>query len=354
MEGNNEIPKRARLGFAATGRYEETAIVSSAVSKSTKDWLQWGDANQYPHYLQTLYDNAPTLHSVIDGFAQYIAGEDVTIAADVRLYVIGAGDCTPQQFARATGLSIATYGGYAWEVQQDRNGAVVALGVMPFFCIRTNEDNSVFWYSEDFGVKYARCNADEYPKFIAGVTAPVSVHYVKAFGYGAYPSPLYAAAVRDCEVERQISTFHLNEITNGFMGSYLINLNNGFCEDEERKEIEKTFNDKFGGAKNAGRIVLSFNEDKEHAATLQALQIADYGEKYETLSKRCERAIFTAFRANPNLFGIPTEGNGFSNEQYAESFALYNRTQIKPMQTLIKDSFAHITGSAMDIVPFSM
>lgn len=345
---------KTRLAFAAVGRYDETAIVSPAVSKSGKDWLTWGDSNQYPHYLQTLYETAPTLHSVIDGFAQYIAGDDVVINGGVRLHIIGAGECTAQQFVRATGLSIASFGGYAWEIQRDKLGNITAVGVMPFPNVRTNEDNSVFWYSEDFGVKYARNNADEYPKFIKDINAPLSVHYVKAFGYGAYPSPLYAAAVKDCEVERQIATFHLNEINNGFMGSYLVNLNNGFCEDEERAEIEKTFNEKFGGAKNAGRIVFSFNEDREHAATLQAMQIADYGDKYETLSKRCERAIFTAFRANPNLFGIPTENNGFSNEQYNESFALYNRTQIKPMQTLIKDSFAVVTGFSMDIIPFSI
>ena len=53
---------------------------------------------------------------------------------------------------------------------------------------------------------------------------------------------------------------------------------------------------------------------------------------------------------------IPTEGNGFANEQYEESFRLYNRTAVRPMQRLICDAYDRIYGQTgvLTITPFSL
>ena len=126
--------------------------------------------------------------------------------------------------------------------------------------------------------------------------------------------------------------------------------------DKMKKEIEDAINEKFAGAANGGRIMLSFNKNKESATDIVEFEVKDFGERYKALSEHSRQQIFTAFRANPNLFGIPTEGNGFANEQYAESFKLYNRTQIQPVQRLIADTYDKIysTKGVLTIVPFTM
>lgn len=82
----------------------------------------------------------------------------------------------------------------------------------------------------------------------------------------------------------------------------------------------------------------------------------DYGDRYDSLAKRSRQQIFTAFRANPNLFGIPTENLGFSQEEYDAAFRLYNRTQIMPVQKLICRSIGKIFGDQnyMTIEPFTL
>jgi hypothetical protein len=66
--------------------------------------------------------------------------------------------------------------------------------------------------------------------------------------------------------------------------------------------------------------------------------------------------IFTGFRANPNLFGIPTENLGFSSEEYESAFRLFNRTHVRPIQKKIADAYDKIYGQkgVLTIVPFSM
>ncbi|MGD7407521.1 hypothetical protein ACQCP7_25950, partial [Ralstonia pseudosolanacearum] len=81
--------------------------------------------------------------------------------------------------------------------------------------------------------------------------------------------------------------------------------------------------------------ILSWNANKESAATIESVKIEDFGARYDALAKRCRQEIFTAFRANPNLFGIPTESLGFSSEEYESAFKLFNRTQIRPCQRKI-------------------
>lgn len=343
--------------MAAINPFEETAIITATPRKqSGADWLAWGDGNKYPHYVRGLYDDCPTLQAVIEGFVTYGGGNGVHApewAADEES--VNVDGQTLADLIADTLRSIAIWGGFAWEVHKNPlTGAIKEIYARDCDTIRTNEDNSVFWYSEDFAKGGRAAKPVTFPKFSEENAAEVSIFYAKVFGNGVYPVPCYAAAVKACEVERNIDTFHLNEINNGFMGSYLVNFNNGFADDEAQEEIERTFNEKFSGSRNAGRIVFSWNEDKEHAATLTPMNIHDYGDKYETLAKHCRQAIFTAFHANPNLFGIPTENNGFSNEQYAESFALYNRTQVRPIQNKIAAAFKKVTGERLIIDHFAL
>jgi hypothetical protein len=86
------------------------------------------------------------------------------------------------------------------------------------------------------------------------------------------------------------------------------------------------------------------------------MQVSDFGDKYQSLEKSARQRIFTAFKANPNLFGIPTESLGFSSEEYESAFRLFNRTQIRPIQRKIADAYDKIYGQkgVLTIVPFSM
>lgn len=357
------------VAFRAINPYvERHAVLPTETEVRGKDFVSWGDGNAYPDYLLELYDNAPTLRACIDGIADYIAGDDISILPWRSDYAPGAvniqGDHIYAQ-VRDLAVDLETYGGFALQVIRDWSGAVAEIYYIDIRNLRSNKENTVFYYCEDWKKGGIR-KAVVYPAFLPDLQWDVltdeekernasSILFVKRGHTRTYPLPPYAAAVKACEVERSIADFHLNAIDNSFTASMIINFNNGMATPEQMEEIEADINAKFSGHDNAGRIFLVWNRSKDNAAEIVTPKVEDFGARYDALEKSVRQQIFTAFRANPNLFGIPTDGNGFAEEQYEASFRLFNRTQVLPAQRLICDAYDRIFGRAgvLTIKPFT-
>ena len=365
MEQNSKVT----VTFAALDPYiEVNEILPTETRISGKDMVQWGTRNIYPFFLYSLYTGVPTLGSVVKGTVNFIAGDDVHIPSVGSLpeNVVNRKGDTAEDLVNELARDFLIYGGFAMQVIRDRTGGLSEIYWIDMRYLRTNEDNTVFYYSE----KWDRPGAKKmlvYPAFMPELDwgslddsgkrmHASSILYYKDNRRGTYPVPSYVQAVKSCDIERSIDDYHLNSINNGFSDGMIVNFNNGIPDDKIKEEIERAFNEKFAGHRNAGRIVFSWNDELKNRTDIVVPQTKDYGEKYNTLAARSRQQIFTAFRANPNLFGIPTENNGFSNEQYADSFNLYNRTQVKPVQKKICAAVDRIFGvpGSLVITPFSL
>ena len=363
-------PARARISFAAIDPYVDTNIILP-VEKfvPAKDLMEWGTRNSYPDYLLDLYNTVPTLRAIINGNIDFIAGDDVSILPLTQHLPNGImnnrGDHIREQI-KDISKDYEIYGGFALQIIRNLIGEVAEVYYIDMRYLRTNKEGNVFYYCEDWS-KSVRKDVVVYPAFMPNLNWDAlddearnrnasSILYVKNLHTQVYPAPLYAASIKACEIERLIDDFHLADINNHFVSSAIINFNNGIPDDDVKEQIEREFTEKFCGASNGGRTAFSWNPNKESATDIVEFEVKDFGERYKSLSDHSKQQIFTAFRANPNLFGIPTEGNGFANEQYAESFKLYNRTQIKPVQRMIADAYDKIYGQpkVLTIVPFSM
>ena len=363
-------PSRASFSFAAIDPYVDNKMILPVERfVSGKDLVEWGNRNSYPDYLLDLYNNVPTLRSIINGNIDFITGNDVSILPLTDNLPNGQmnnrGDNIREQI-KDIAKDYEIYGGFALQIIRNLIGMVAEVYYIDMRYLRTNKEGNVFYYCEDWS-KSGKKDVIVYPAYMPNLNWDTlddeqrnrnasSILYVKNVRTQVYPAPLYAASIKACEIERLIDDFHINSLQNQFVSSAIINFNNGDPGDEMKKEIEDAINEKFAGAANGGRIMLSFNKNKESATDIVEFEVKDFGERYKALSEHSRQQIFTAFRANPNLFGIPTEGNGFANEQYAESFKLYNRTQIQPVQRMIADTYDKIYGTkgVLTIVPFSM
>ena len=363
-------PARARISFAAIDPYIDTHIILPEEKfVSAKDLMEWGTRNSYPDYLLDLYNNVPTLRAIINGNIDFITGDDVSILPLTQHLQNGImnnrGDHIREQI-KDISKDYEIYGGFALQIIRNLIGEVAEVYYIDMRFLRTNKEGNVFYYCEDWS-KSVRKDVIVYPAFMPNLNWDAlddearnrnasSILYVKNVHSQVYPAPLYAASIKACEIERLIDDFHLSDINNHFVSSAIINFNNGIPDDDVKEQIEREFTEKFCGASNGGRTAFSWNPNKESATDIVEFEVKDFGERYKSLSDHSKQQIFTAFRANPNLFGIPTEGNGFANEQYAESFKLYNRTQIKPVQRMIADAYDKIYGQpkVLTIVPFSM
>ncbi|MBR1690567.1 MAG: phage portal protein [Oscillibacter sp.] len=356
---------RTAVRFAALDPYIQRNIPSPAAARTTgSDRYRWGTGDTYPDYLLDLYNRSTTLRACVDGSVDYILGDRVAFDGSDNTLV------NERENARDVTRQIATnlkrVGGFAIQVVRDYTGAVRSLYSMDLRYVRTNEDNDVFWYSEKWGK--AGPKPAVLPAFIPFTqeewaaldedqrnSHTSSVLWYKERAEAVYPMPCYLASIPACETEAAIDDFNLNGLENGFAASAVLNFNNGIPSDEDQDEIERHVNEKFAGHQNALRIMLSFNSDKAHAATVDQFEVKDFGDRFAAVTNTVSRKIATAFRANLNLFGVPTESNGFNSEEYQAAFKLFNRTQIQPAQQAIIDAFTKIYGRpVLTIDPFSL
>ena len=363
--------RRSAFSFAAIDSYLETNIVSPVEKVlAGRDMVEWGTRNAYPDYLLDLYNNVPTLRSIINGNIDYVAGDDVTIMPLQEEFTNQEmnmrGDTIREQ-VKDIAKDFEIYGGFALQVIRNLAGEVAEVYYIDMRYLRTNKEGDVFYYSEKWG-KSSRTDMVVYPAFLPKIEweklsdeernrHASSILFVKNVHTQVYPAPLYAASVKACEIERLIDEFHLSDINNHFVSSAIINFNNGDPGQEIKSEIERGFNEKFCGASNGGRVAFSWNPNKESATDIVEFKMEDFGERYKALSQHSRTQIFTSFRAIPLLFGLTSEANtGFSTEEFEQSFKLYNRTQIQPVQRLICDAYDKIYGQrgVLTIRPFSL
>ena len=348
-----------RVAFAAIDPYLQTNIVSpKETNLKGKGFVEWGDRNQYPEYLLDLYNNVPTLRTIINRTADFICGDDITFDPAVR--------GIDRNGIHDLGLDDGILGGFALQVIRAYDGSVAEVHYIDARFLRCDKDNEVFRYSEKW--KQGGRDVIVYPKFYPFTPEAwarldesernhhaSSIYYVKNTHTQTYPAPPYAAAVICCEIEKNIGQYHLNNICNGFMSSFVMQFNNGVPSDPIKDEIERMVAEKYNGYQNAGRPMIVYNNDRTHAVTFDSPKIEDFTEKYDALAKYARQAIFTAFGTVPALFGINPENNGFSETEYAEAFRLYNRTAVRPAQRRIADALEDIYGRpVITIRPFTL
>ena len=354
----NKNIEKAKIQLSALNPYLQDNKVENVEKEiSGVDFLAWGTDNRYPDYLFSLYTECATLQSIINGTTDFVCGNDISCNLSRFEKTVNKNGDTILDIIQRISTDYLIFGGFALQVIRNANGEITELYWIDFNKLRSNKKNEVFFYSEDWCKSYGRVKYIVYPKFNPNDSNPTSIFYYKGNKTRTtYPTPIYNAAVSSCELEKKINEFHLNEISNNFLTSKIINFNSGLPDDDLKNEIERNLNEKFAGSENAGRILISFNANKDSETTVTDLTVDDFGERYEALQARCREQIFLAFRAQPIIFGLQKENNGFSQDEYLQAFALYNRTVVQPIQQVIIKSFDKILGieGSLTIVPFSI
>jgi len=135
-----------------------------------------------------------------------------------------------------------------------------------------------------------------------------------------------------------LSNLHINNIENGFLPLVMVNMNNGIPAPEERDTIEDLIERKFTGTRNAGRFMISFNDDAANKPTIDTINIENLHEKFQYVADYAQDRILVAHRiTSPLLFGIRTANNGFSSqsEEMKTAFSIMQSMTIQPFQNLV-------------------
>ena len=316
---------------------EKTAMPDGKETvRSGYDYVSWGKDNRFPNDLYDMYQNSAILQSVINGTADYVFGSGVISAFDV----VNDKYETLEDVVKRCVFDLLIFGGFAIQLMY-KGGKVEAMYWLDFQKCRKSEDEKKIYYSDDWG-KYAK-KALEYNAWTPDTDKGTCIFYYKGHKTrGIYPVPMYIGALKSIKISTEISNFHLNNITKGFASNAVISFNNGEPDEDTKARIEKDVKEKFCGTDNAGSFLLLFNDSKDNACEIAKIQDDKFDLKYDALAKSVKEDIFIAFRATPTLFGLPNENNGFSKQEYLESFELYNKTVVVPLQKDVERAFKSI------------
>lgn len=348
----NKVEKAQNMQFSIIESVTRDLPVMVEEKVAGRKYVNWGADNKYPDHLFNLYINSAILQSIINGTVDFVCGNG--ISSNILDGPINKEGEYIEDIVAKLVLDYLIEGGFAYNIIRSVEGNIAEIYWMDIRNTRLDEDETTVFYCDKWN-KYGH-KPIEYPIFDPTKNQKSSVFYFKGhISRGIYPIPKWIGAMAAVETSTEIGKFHLNNILNNLTSSAIISFNNGIPTDEEKRQIEKRMKDKFSGSDNAGKFMLIFNNDKEHDVTVARLNEDNMDQKFQTLSKSTREEIFISMRATPALFGLNPENNGFSKQEFLESFELYNKTVVKPIQKDIKRAFEKTYGQdVLNIIPFSL
>jgi hypothetical protein len=317
------------------------------VEQKNKEWVEYGEDNNYYQYLIDLYYGSPTNNAAIKGISDLIYGEglevvkaDRHLAGYLDLKKVFDEDCL-----RNCAMDLKMLGQYAIHLVKSKDRKkYVAAHHWPIQTLRPekcNEDGEIEGYY--FAADWSKLKRGQKPKrfdafgFDNNTTECILV--CKPYSTGNYYfAPVdYQGGTQYANLEIEIANYHINNIMNGLAPSMLINFNNGQPPAEVKDMIEAQIQSKFSGSSNAGKFILSFNDNAETKADITPVQLSDAHNQYQFLSTEAGQKIMMAHRiTSPMLLGIK-DNSGFGNnaEELKTASILFDNTVIRPFQRLL-------------------
>lgn len=326
--------------------------------------MNYGAENNEPNLYYNCYENSATLKSIIDGYVNYILGDDIVLNEKIKSFKNVndiKGGMTMREFLQTLALDYMIYRGFAFQIIYNKMGGLFSFIPLDFSHCRVNAARSKVYYSTKKWGRYT----NKYTEY--DIFNPSSIQDTCIFWYkdnsskGVYPKPLWKGALWDALTEIESSKYSLNSVSNGFSARYLVNIPNAANLTKEQKDlIKKEIKEKYSGNETESNFMIFFaNGDKE--ISVNRVESDDLAERYTTLKEAARSNIYTSLRCTPLLFGLPNASNGFSTQEYKDSFKLFNKTCIKPIQDTFVEAlnkvFKNKLGddeNALEFVPFNI
>jgi len=327
-----------------------------------RDWVEYGDDNDYYSYLIELYTNSTTNNSIINGVVNMVYGKGLD-ALDSNQ--------KPDEYAamrsifhdnclRKLVLDLKLLGEGSFQVLY-KNGKVVRAEHFPRQTLRAEKCNDngeieAYYYHPNW-VKVKRSDKPQrIAAFGFGNGKEPEIKIVKRYvsGYDYYCPVDYQGGLAYAELESEIADYLINDVQNGFSGTKVVNFNNGVPDREKQMQIKNDVMHKLTGARGE-KVIIAFNNNAEAKTTVDDIPLNDAPQHYEYLSNECSKKLIVAHRVtSPLLLGIRTENNGLGSnaDEIKTAALLFDNITIKPYQELICehiDDILAVNGIALKL-----
>jgi capsid portal protein len=294
----------------------------------------------------TAFNVSTTNAASIEGIADLIFGKG--LYSKNQIFNETLQKMIPQEEVKRVAFDLKLFGNAAFQVYwDDTHTKIKKIYHVPVQLLRAEKLGSSpmienYYYCTDWNDQRKVRDKKKIPAFETS-NEKMEILYIKHYcpGLYYYSLPDWVSALQLAMAEGEISNLHFNNIVNGFLPAVMLNFNNGVPAPEERQTIEDLVQAKFTGTDNAGRFMLSFNDDPLTKPTIDVIDITNLHEKYDYVAEYTQDRILVAHRVtSPLLFGIRTKNNGFSSqsEEMKTAFSILQTMTIAPFQNIILNS----------------
>ena len=344
----------------------ETSTAPVVAEVRGRDWIEYGTEdwrNLYPQFLIDLYYSSSITAAIVNSTAEMIAGEDLIIEdeedrdleARIKLQNFldrANSNESLHEVIKKLSFDFKLQGGFAlnivWSKDRTQIAEVYHIDVSKLRCARPDEFGKTQGYYISSDWTNTRINKPYYvPAFNANDrTSANQIMYSGLYSpnMNSYYTPDYVSCNNWSLIDGRISEYHLNAISSGFSGSFMVNFSNGIPTSEERNQIERSLAAKFQGQDNAGKLILTFSDDKTRTPEIQAITPSDLDKQYLALQELLTSNILSGHRVtSKTLMGIDS-ANGFSSntDEIINAANFYLNTVIKPFQDQLVKSLRKI------------
>lgn len=334
------------------------------VEQKSKNWIKYGEENNYPQYLVLLFNRSAKHNAIVTSKQLYISGKgwtfDQTEMQGEEVIALQAFIDNPNQYetlndlAKKTILDNELFGGCYIKVVGTKGKKGQELYHIDYCTVRSNDDNSEFYISDEWINENGGENTvpifHTLPAYDPNVKQAESIYYYKSYrpNLRTYTLPDYIGAVPAIITDAEVANYHRAEIQNSFKGSKMITFVNGIPSDDEMKATERKLKSKFTSTDSAGSIVVDFADDKDRVAIINDLSAGDFADKYTALNDTIQQEIFVGHKVtSPMIFGVRVAGQLGGRAEMIDAFNLFTNTYVAPRQEVqeqIFNIFAPVKG----------
>lgn len=307
--------------------------------KKGEGYMQYGQNNDYPQYLLDLFNKSAKHNAIVRGKVNYIVGNGW--AGEQPIVKQVNREETLNDLTKKVALDLELFGGAYIQVIWGVLGETIAeLWHCDYTKIRTNKDNTQFWYKEDW--KANKEKAEVYSAFNPKNPTGVQILYVKEYrpGMNVYSLPGYFGALNYIESDVEVSKHVLGNAQTGFSASKLITLPNGEPSPDEKRAVSRQFDNMYTGA-DGKKYLLAFVNDATRKPIVDDLGASDLTkEDFSRVDELIQTNIFSGHQiTSPDLFGIATPGQLGNRQQMRDSYEIFNNTYVRYKQMQLEGVF---------------
>jgi hypothetical protein len=313
--------------------------------KKGRNYVEFGERNNYPNYLIDLFGESPKHGAIVKGKVNYIFGkgfEDIAQKANTQ------GE-TWNQILKRSILDDELHGGFYLQIIYNALGKIKDVFHIEFQKVRANKELNCFYVKNDWTASDFKEKAREYPAFNLNDPTGSQILFVKQYNpkSDVYPLPSYFQGLNYIESDIQVSRHILGNAKHNFVATKLINFNNGLPQEEEQEEVERDLKNKFANH-DGDRVVIAFNPSRENAVDIVSLgETSLTKEDFTNVNTLIMQEIFSCHQVtSPMLFGIKTEGQLGGRSEIRDAYQIFQNTYVNERQQEHEQTFSKLMNLA--------